>query len=104
MEGRGKWRYILGRLGWVNICYGWVGVDGGIFWVGGEGGGEWGWVVVSGVVTQFSITQNYIQFATSIIDPRNIIKVLPSAKKNSQAICQIFNGENKFMRKSSPRK
>ena len=78
----------------MEVYFGWV----------GEGGCEWGWVVVSGVVTHFSITQNYIQFATSVIHPRNIIKVLPSAKKNSQAICQIFNDENKFMRKSSPRK
>ena len=66
--GGGESRYILGRWGWVDTCYGWVEVGGGMFWVGehfygwvGVGGGiflvgggvdifmgGWGWVGVSG--------------------------------------------------------
>ena len=52
------WRYILGRRGWVNIFYGWAGVNGHFIWVGGDGwkyilGGlglvdiHYGWVGVS---------------------------------------------------------
>ena len=42
------WRYILGKWGFVNIFYEWIGVigvGGGIFWVGRVG-----------VVTRFTIT------------------------------------------------
>ena len=56
--GEGWWRYILSGWRCVDICYGWLGVGGGLFWVvwGGwtflwVGGGRWryilgGWVRV----------------------------------------------------------
>ena len=39
MGGDG-WRYMLGRCGWVEIFYEWVGVGGHFFWMGGDGS-EW---------------------------------------------------------------
>ena len=46
---------IFGKWGWMEHYFGWVGVYGALFWVGGGGqenildglrwvGGEWGWV------------------------------------------------------------
>ena len=57
--GGGKWsgwRHILGWWEWLDIFYGWVGVNGDIFWVGGSvgtllwvsGGIFWEGVRVSG--------------------------------------------------------
>lgn len=48
MTGDG-WRYILGKWGFVNICYEWIGVievGGGISLVGRVGVGEWKWSLV----------------------------------------------------------
>ena len=51
----GEWNYILGGWGSVENYVGywwWVGVSGGIFWVGGVGQtffmGGWGWLLMAG--------------------------------------------------------
>ena len=50
-----EWNYILGEWGSMENYvgqWGWVGVSGGIFWVGGVGQtffmGGWGWLLMAG--------------------------------------------------------